>query len=128
MCLDYYETYFFEKLPQGLKTATGIFVDGIHEVFKKLLDFVIPYMDDCGVGSDSDKQMFIRLKEFFQTAELQRVGKKRSDFTEIKTSKNCKRFFIRMPLESAWSEKLLTHSRKFEFDGPRRPSNSNLPE
>ena len=59
----------FQKLPQGLKTASSIFIDGLNTLYKKLLHFVVIYMDDLGIGADSDRQMFDRIREVLVSTE-----------------------------------------------------------
>ena len=60
----------FLRMAQGLAPATAEFVNIINEIYAPVSDFVVNYLDDSVIGSDSDENIhFGRLKQFIKLTE-----------------------------------------------------------
>ena len=63
------ENWQFLKIPQGMKTSTGLFVDCVHQIYKDFLEWCAIYLDDSGIGATTDEQLFQRIKLFLERSE-----------------------------------------------------------
>ena len=60
-------TYCFNKLPFGLSNAPSFFQSVMEHVFHEFLyDFLVVYLDDLGIGSDTEEDHLVHLEKVFK--------------------------------------------------------------
>ena len=63
------DNYEFLAMPQGLKTASSVFISTMQDIFKEYLDWIKFYVDDGAIVSNTYDEMWTRMKLFFARSE-----------------------------------------------------------